>query len=65
MLPVWQRPQTNELLPISSDHNDQFNSKRSIKENAMLDTRFDSMFIRTGIAKQLCLKGIDQEIFFV
>ena len=28
----------------------------------MLDTRLDFMFIATGIAKQLCLKGIDQEI---
>ena len=28
----------------------------------MLDTRLDSMFSTTGIAKQLCRKGIDQEI---
>ena len=29
----------------------------------MLDTRLDSMSNTTGIAKQLCLKGIDQEIY--
>ena len=29
----------------------------------MQDTRLDSMYITTGIAKQLCLKRIDQEIY--
>ena len=38
------------------------NDERSSKTNAMLDTRLDSMLIITGIAKQLCLKGIDLEI---
>ena len=38
------------------------NGERSIKANAMLGTRLDSMFITTGITKQLCLNGIDQEI---
>ena len=37
--------------------------ERSLKANAIVDTRLDSMFITTGIAKQLCLKGIDQEIY--
>ena len=31
----------------------------------MLKTRLDSMFITIGIAKQLRLKGIDQENFIV
>ena len=38
------------------------NGERSIKANAMLGTRLDYMFITTGITKQLCLNGIDQEI---
>ena len=38
--------------------------KRKIKTNALLDTGSDSTFITTNIAKELCLKGIDQEISF-
>ena len=38
------------------------NGERSIKANAMLDTKLDSMFIATGIVKKLRLKGIDQEV---
>ena len=38
------------------------NSERSIRANTMLDTRLDSMFNTTGIAKQVCRKTINQEI---
>ena len=38
------------------------NGKRTIKTNTLLDTGSDSTFITTDLAKQLCLKGIDQEI---
>ena len=38
------------------------NSKRTIKTNALLGTGSGSTFIKTDIAKQLCLKVIDQEI---
>ena len=34
----------------------------TIKTNTLLDTGSESIFITTSIAKQLCLKGIDQEI---
>ena len=47
-----------QIIPVTL-----INGERSIKANAILDTRLDSMFITTGIAKELCLKGIDQEIY--
>ena len=46
-----------QIIPVTLT-----NGERPTKANAMLDTRLDFMFIATGIAKQLCLKGIDQEI---
>ena len=46
-----------QIIPVTL-----INGERPTKANAMLDTRLDFMFIATGIAKQLCLKGIDQEI---
>ena len=47
-----------QIIPVTL-----INGERSIKANAILDTRLDSMFITTGIAKQLRPKGIDQEIY--
>ena len=46
-----------QVIPVTL-----INGERSIKANTVLGTRLDSMFITTSIAKQLCLKGIDQEI---
>ena len=46
-----------QIIPVTL-----IDGERPTKANAMLDTRLDFMFIATGIAKQLCLKGIDQEI---
>ena len=46
-----------QIIPVTLT-----NGERPTKANAMLDTRLDFMFIATGIAKQVCLKGIDQEI---
>ena len=40
-----------QIIPVTL-----INDERSIKANAILETRLDSMSITTGIAKQLCLK---------
>ena len=47
-----------QIIPVTL-----INGERSVKVNAIIDTILDSMFITTGIAKQLCIKGIDQEIY--
>ena len=46
-----------QILPVTL-----IKGKRTIKTNALLDTGSDCTFITTNIAKQLCLKGINQEI---
>ena len=46
-----------QIIPVTL-----INGGRSNKANAMLHTKLDSMFIATNIAKQLRLKGIDQEV---
>ena len=38
------------------------NGKRIIKTSTLLDTGSDSIFITADIEKQLCLKGINQEV---
>ena len=46
-----------QIIPVTL-----INGERATKANGMLDTRLDFMFTATSIAKQLCLKGIGQEI---
>ena len=46
-----------QIIPVNL-----INGKKTIKTNALLDTGSDSTFITNDIVRQLCLKGIDQEI---